>query len=221
MKEERLDELLNDARTTYRIPPDAPVEEMWASIDAALGGAGVRSGGGTAGGTGGVRRATSWSLVAYAAAATFVLGVGIGRLTSPAGSIAALEEVAQSVPRRPIAVVGEPLTRATSDYLGEAEALIQSVQRGSGGGNGAYASEAATLLMTTRLLLDSPAASDARLRDLLEDLELALVQIAALRGAQNPERRTEELNFIRHALAEREMVPRLRTAVVTLASYED
>ena len=216
MTEERLDELLNEARATYRVPPEAPVEEMWASIDAALGGDGARSAGGSGGGRGG----TSWSLVAYAATATFVLGVGIGRLTSPAGT-AAPEMTTQAPAVRRIAGVGEPLTRTTSDYLGEAEALIQSVQRGSGGGNGAYASEAATLLMTTRLLLDSPAAGDARLRDLLEDLELALVQIAALRGAQNSERRTEELNFIRNALTEREMVPRLRTAVVTLASYED
>ena len=215
MTDERLDELLNDARATYRVPPEVPVEEMWASIDAALDGNSARS----AGGLGGTRRGTSWSLVGYAAAATFVLGLGLGRFTSPAGTSAAVTEQAPAA--RPIATVGEPLTRATSDYLGEAEALIQSVQRGSGGGNGTYASEAATLLMTTRLLLDSPAASDARLRDLLEDLELALVQIAALRGAQNPERRTEELNFIRHALTEREIVPRLRTAVVTLASYED
>jgi hypothetical protein len=216
MTNERLDELLNDARATYRVPPEAPVEEMWASIDAALDGNSARS----AGGLGGTRRGTSWSLVGYAAAATFVLGVGLGRFTSPAGTAAPAVTV-QRPAVRPIASVGEPLTRRTSDYLGEAEALIQSVQRGSGGGNGTYASEAATLLMTTRLLLDSPAASDARLRDLLEDLELALVQIAALRGAQNPERRTEELNFIRHALTEREIVPRLRTAVVTLASYED
>ena len=213
MTEERLDELLNEARATYRVPPEAPVEEMWASIDAALGAAGVHR----SGGIGGTRRGTSWSIVGYAAAATFVLGVGLGRFTSPP----ATEPEATAPPARAIAGVGDPLKRTTSDYLGEAEALIQSVQRGSGGGNGTYATEAATLLMTTRVLLDSPAASDARLRDLLEDLELALVQIAALRGAQNPERRTEELNFIRHALTEREMVPRLRTAVVTLASYED
>lgn len=212
--DEQLDALLADARETYRVPPPAPVDAMWPAISAALNHA-EQARGGTP--VVPLRRATPWTLVGYAAAAAFVLGVGLGRYTSPTTTVAGGE----SPPVRPIAAVGEPLKRATTDYLGEAEALIQSVQRGTNVGSGTYASEAATLLMTTRLLLDSPAASDTRLRDLLEDLELALVQIAGLRGAENPERRVEELDFIRHALAEREMVPRLRTAVVTLASYDD
>jgi hypothetical protein len=74
--------------------------------------------------------------------------------------------------------------------------------------------------MPPRLLLDSPAASEHRLRVLLEDLERALVQIAAIRGSVNAER-SSELQYIRHVLSESEMVPRLRTAAVTLASYEN
>jgi hypothetical protein len=218
MTDEQLDRLLDDARTTYRVPPEAPLDAMWMSIDAELD-ARTHDSSGLAGAPT-ARRGTPWSLVGYAAAATFVIGIGLGRLTAPAGPEDVAGQVA-AADARPIGSVAEPLKRTTTDYLGEAEALIQSVQSGSNGGNGTYASEAATLLMTTRLLLDSPAASDARLRDLLEDLELALVQIAALRGAVNAERRVEELNFIRHALNEREMGPRLRTAVVTLASYED
>jgi hypothetical protein len=171
-------------------------------------------------------RGTQWSLVGYAAAAALVLGIGLGRWTATRAApsdvaATAAPGVAEIV--RPIAYVGEPLQRTTTNYLGEAEALLRSLQRGTNGGgaNGTYASQAAVLLMQTRLLLDSPAASDSRLRDLLEDLELALLQIAALKGVDDSKRRAEELDFIRNALDAREMVPRLRTAVVTLASYED
>jgi hypothetical protein len=217
MTDERLDELINKARDTYRVAPEPPLDAMWADIEpelpAQVPDISPRH-----------RRGSPWSVVGYAAAAALVLGIGLGRWSatrpSPAEvATAAAPETGGLV--RPIAYVGEPLQRTTTNYLGEAEALLRSLQRGTNGANGTYASQAAVLLMQTRLLLDSPAASDSRLRDLLEDLELALLQIAALKGVDDSKRRAEELNFIRNALDEREMVPRLRTAVVTLASYED
>lgn len=217
MNEEHLDKLINKVRDTYRIAPEPQLEAMWAEIEpelpAAIPDISPRR-----------RRGSQWSVVGYAAAAALVLGIGVGRWTATRPT--ADQVVAAATPEsgelvRPIANVGEPLQRTTTNYLGEAEALLRSLQRGTNGANGTYASQAAVLLMQTRLLLDSPAASDSRLRDLLEDLELALLQIAALKGVDNSERRAEELKFIRNALDEREMVPRLRTAVVTLASYED
>lgn len=211
MTDERLDALLNDAKSTYRVPPEAPVDAMWSAIDEAIAPVRVTSIDAPR------RRDGRWGLAVGAAAAAFVLGVGLGRQT--AGNVAG-EPVAvvASAPEPAIASVGEPLVRTATNYLGDAEALIRSVQAATST-DGTYASEAATLLMTTRLLLDSPAASDARLRALLEDLELALVQIASLRGEASAQKNSE-LQYIRHVLSENEMVPRLRTAAVTLASYE-
>jgi hypothetical protein len=120
---------------------------------------------------------------------------------------------------RAVSDVGEPLQRETSNYLGATEVLLRDLQDSSA--SGAYASQATTLLVTTRLLLDSPAARDRHLHDLLEDLELVLAQIATLHGQDTSPRNAADLQMIRSALANRDLVPRLRTAVVTLASSED
>ncbi|MNC91213.1 hypothetical protein D3C83_74250 [compost metagenome] len=63
-------------------------------------------------------------------------------------------------------------------------------------------------------MLDSPAASDPQLRDLLDDLELVLAQVAKLRS----EPRAEELTFITEAMDERAVVPRLRTVAASLSA---
>lgn len=65
------------------------------------------------------------------------------------------------------------------------------------------------LLSTTRLLLDSPAATEPRLEGLLRDLELVLAQIA-----QYPESRAAgELELIDQALLDNDVITRLRLAV--------
>ncbi len=106
--------------------------------------------------------------------------------------------------------------------LGDTEALLRDLQvLANRAPSAEVAAQATTLLVTTRLLLDSPAATDVRMQNLLEDLELVLAQIAALNGQGTGVRRQEEMQLIRDALTERDVVPRLRTAVVTLASYQD
>ena len=69
------------------------------------------------------------------------------------------------------------------------------------------------LLTSTRLLIDSPAASDPRFKDLLEDLELVLAQIAMLQSG----RTRQEIDLITDALEERDVVPRIRSAAARLA----
>jgi hypothetical protein len=76
--------------------------------------------------------------------------------------------------------------------------------------------EGARLLTTTRMLLDSPVASDARLRNLLQDLELVLAQVARL----EPRHRKSEMQFIQTALDEHDIVPRLRSAAADLSLNE-
>jgi hypothetical protein len=105
---------------------------------------------------------------------------------------------------------------ATTEYLSQSEAFLTlfraSVQRG---GNEQLASATARqLLATNRLLLDSPAASDARTRLLLQDLELVLAEIAQL----SPQSRSSDLDFISKGLERGDMLSRLRTAVPSGAS---
>src|SRR5207237_2346480 len=66
------------------------------------------------------------------------------------------------------------------------------------------------VLSSTRLLLDSPAGDDPQLRPLLDDLELVLVQIIRLSGAPLD---ANDRALIDKALRERDLLPRIRTAV--------
>lgn len=211
MNDEHLDHLIESARDSYRVAPEPQLDAMWAAIDAELSGAPTR--------WQVVRRSTRWGVVGLAAAATLVLGVGIGRWTATSAKPAEFASAPAAHRARATSDVGEPLQRETSNYLGATEVLLRDLQDSTG--SGAYSSQASTLLATTRLLLDSPAASDRHLKDLLEDLEMVLAQIATLRGQDTAPRNAADLQMIRSALANRDLVPRLRTAVVTLASSED
>jgi hypothetical protein len=83
-----------------------------------------------------------------------------------------------------------------------------------GRANEPYMGRAHDLLLTTRLLLDSPASADPRFRTLLEDLELVLAQVVRLQSAES----SEELEIIRQALEQRDVLPRLRSAVANISA---
>jgi ubiquinone biosynthesis protein UbiJ len=105
---------------------------------------------------------------------------------------------------------------ATTEHLGQSEAFL-TLFRASvrGGGSERLASATARqLLATNRLLLDSPAASDARTRLLLQDLELVLAGIAQL----SPQPRSRDLDLITEGLEQGGVLSRLRTAVPSGAS---
>ena len=99
----------------------------------------------------------------------------------------------------------------TTEHLSQSEAFLTlfraSVRRG---GNEQLASATARqLLATNRLLLDSPASSNARTKLLLQDLELVLAEIAQLA----PQPRSRDLLLISEGLEQGDMLSRLRTAV--------
>jgi hypothetical protein len=222
MKDDRLDELMLEAKDSYRVPPAADFDAMWARIEhehfdapkaivprgdapLVLDGAPRRD-----------SRRLRWLAPSVGIAATLLVGVGLGRLTAPAASVVTVPMVTEmpaSVP--PAANVAEPLQRVTYEYVARTVALLDSLPTSGAAtldGDARFRASAAQLLGTTRLLLDSPAATDPRLRDLLEDLELVLAQVASLRTAP----RADELTFIAEAMTERDVVPRLRTVA---ASY--
>ena len=125
-------------------------------------------------------------------AATLVIGIGIGR-----GSTMLASGVPLDARRGCRAHVGaDPRTirhldrartrsrrRSTSDRPPRCSSRCRPRRR-SGRTDQQFASRAGDLLTRTRLLMDSPAANDPAMRDLLEDLELVLMQVVRLQSTQ-------------------------------------
>jgi hypothetical protein len=217
MLDDRFEDLLRDSARDYNAPPETPREAMWAAIKgeraeraeeaeraeiAEAEQAGISS----------FRpfrsfRRFSFRLAA-GIAALLALGIGLGRLsvdrspTEPAARILATER-----PR----VSATAYQVATTEHLGQSEAFLTlfraSLKRG--GDEQLASATARQLLATNRLLLDSPAASDARTRLLLQDLELVLAEIAQL----SPTPRSRDLDLITEGLEQGGVLSRLRTAV--------
>ena len=145
-------------------------------------------------------------------AAVLVLGIGLGRLTvRQPGPGPAPTPVSKAAPANAAAY-----RLATTEHLSQAEAFLTLFRvsvRGSGDERLATAT-ARQLLATNRLLLDSPAASDTRIRLLLQDLELVLAEIAQL----SSQPRSGELDLITEGMEQGGLLSRLRTAVPAGAS---
>jgi hypothetical protein len=198
MTDERLNELLDDARRTWPLPPEPDYQAMWERIEReAFAGARI------------TKRTPSWRIFSVGLAAALMMGIGLGRFSmeeAPAPTVA-------TVTSTPASSVYD---RAASELLGRTVALLTSLpaEGRSVGAGERFSNQATELLTSTRLLLDSPAASDARFKDLLEDLELVLAQIAMLQSG----RTRQEIDLITDALEERDVMPRIRSAVARLAT---
>ena len=197
MTDERLNELLDDARRTWPLPPEPDYQAMWGRIEREAF-AGVRQ----------ESRTPSWRIFSIGLAAALMMGIGLGRIsrntTTPVPGVAS-SATDTATP------ASSDYDRAASELLGRTVMLLTSLPaeaRNVGAGE-RFSNQATELLTSTRLLLDSPAASDARFKDLLEDLELVLGQIAMLQSG----RTRQEIDLITDALEERDVVPRIRSAV--------
>jgi len=193
MTDDRFDEFLRRAGQRYNEPPATPREAMWQHIQAARRDASVPLASSV------VRR--SWIKVATAVAALLVIGIGIGRWTT---SVPFTEPSSTPVAETD----GRVFRAAAFDHLGQLDTFISLFRADVAIGQsdpetGRWVRE---LLATTRLMLDSPAGADTELRQLLEDLELVLVQIAEYVGRQN---RTE-LELIEEDLEETDLLLRLQ-----------
>ena len=148
-------------------------------------------------------------------AAVLLLGVAIGRFAVPRTQ-GAPPTVAVTPPASDSVAVPEAYQSTTSRYLGQTVALLVSLpsEGRSDRADDLYMNRAHDLLLTTRLLLDSPASADPRFRNLLEDLELVLAQVVRLQSDQS----RAELDLIRQALEQRDVLPRLRTAVTDISA---
>jgi hypothetical protein len=225
MLDDRLDDQLQDSARDYNTPPVTPREEMWSAIQArrAEGMAAEKAGEKEAERDKArpvrvlpIRRFRSFRpyRLPIGIAALLALGVGLGRISAPKPAPTIAPVIARSMaPQR----TGDAAYRITAtEHLGQSEEFLTlfraSVRKG---GNEQLASATARqLLANNRLLLDSPAASDARTRLLLQDLELVLAEIAQLA----PRPSSPDLDLITEGLERGGMMSRLRTAVPSGAS---
>ena len=205
MEDKQLDQLLDEARLSYRVPSEPAPDALWQRIEAE---AFVAPAPPLA------RSGNEWRIAWRLAAASLLFGVLAGRWSAgirPPMTIqtASSDEVASVLP------AARPYQKTTEALLGQTAVLLAALgtDRTSAMLASNVSDQATQLLGTTRLLLDSPAAADPQMRALLLDLELTLAQVARLQ----PTRTTTELTLINAAVAERDIVPRIRSAVVDLA----
>jgi hypothetical protein len=104
---------------------------------------------------------------------------------------------------------------AAIQTLVQAEALLTAYRGAESGVRDPQAMQQAArwardVLSSTRLLIDSPAGRDPQMRSLFTDLELVLAQIVQLSGTPLL---AGERELIERAMRERDLLPRLRSAV--------
>jgi hypothetical protein len=195
MMSDRFDEQLREAAQAYNRPPVTPREELWRRITAARAARGQRLQ---------TRRlALLWGV---GIAAVLALGIALGRW-SAIGSPSNAASVVTTDRTSPFVY-----QLAAAQYLTRTEALLTGFRAESRAGTtpaaGQFAGQARDLLCTTRLMLDSPAARDIRLKGLLEDLEVVLAQIAQLPTGSD----REDVQLINQGLEQRSVLLRVRTA---------
>jgi len=216
MMDDRFDDLLRDSAREYNDPPETPREELWQRIVASREGEKAAPKEKTEKlerlRVLPFRRLPAIRPLSWAAgiAAVLALGIGLGRMTvhQPATVATSAAAPASAAATR---VSGVAYRVATTEHLSQSEAFLTLFRASVGKpGNERLASATARqLLATNRLLLDSPAASDARTKLLLQDLELVLAEIAQL----SPEPRSRDLQLITDGMEQGGVLSRLRTAV--------
>jgi anti-sigma factor RsiW len=178
-----------------------PRESLWPEVARRIGHPGAADE--LAGRRGRPRLPLRW---AAGMAAVLALGIGIGR------------NLPQDAQPAPVAASPrtDPYRVAAVEHIARSQALLTSFQHSSADAQteALVSHWANDLLSNTRLLLDSPAADDARVRRLLQDLELVLVQIAQLREGGAPR---AEVDLARDAIAESGVLPRMRAVVPAAA----
>jgi hypothetical protein len=216
-RERKMEEWMADLREGYHPPPETPREEMWAAIESRIQGQPRPSEvPGVIPLEPGQRRkrfhlrpVLGW---AAAAAAVLVLGLGIGRMTAPAGITPTVTPSGGST-----ASTMDPLTLATVEHLARTESLLTLVKADANSGRVESGVEgwARRLLTQTRLLMDAQGESDPVIRNLLEDLELILAQVAAAANANGSdlERTRTEMNLALDGLEDSEVIPRIQAVL--------
>jgi hypothetical protein len=212
MQDEEFDNWLKTSARSYNQPPAPDVEGMWAEIEKQhFDGVTTHT----------PQRAQWWNSGALRIAAALVIGLGLGRISASPELVmpASTPSVAQLGPAGKTPDVLPVLNAPEANrYLGETVALLASLQADArtSRSDRQLVSGAAELLNTTRFLLDSPNSNKSSVRGLLEDLELVLAQIVQLSNSGS----ATDIDLINQAMEQRDVMPRLRTAVANNYSAE-
>ena len=212
--DDQIPDSIRRAAADYNAPPElsrSALDDMWSGIEAQAFGASAFE---ARQPVSGFRRFLSASNL-LPLAAVLMLGVAIGRFALPRDAAVGTPSMANIDSTSGSSIEG-PYQFTASRYLGQATALLAALPTEVSGDSAGepYKGRAHDLLLTTRLLLDSPAAADPRFRTLLEDLELVLAQVVRLQSAES----SAELELIRQALEQRDVLPRLRTAAADISA---
>jgi len=209
MSEERMEEMLQELKASYRVPSETPREEMWSAISSRLDAPQTevldisiarRRRAFTASG------AVGW---AAAAAAVLLVGGGLGRMTAPEGGERAPIATMQMTPTS--------MAFAAQDHMRRTESLLTMVRTDARAGriDPTTARWARGLLSQTRLLMDAQDDATPRMNDLLLDLELVLAQIVGVAetGSMDEGRARTELDLLLRSLNDGAVLPRIRAAI--------
>jgi hypothetical protein len=216
--------LIREARTGWNSPPETPREQIWSAVEGELFGGAVDPAA-EAGMTPPRGRAPRFPgpWLAAAAAAVLLLGVGLGRMsqgpTSGAAGTTAADVRGGPTPAGVADATPVPVRMAAAAHLTSTETLLTLVRSDARSGqlDPAVGRWGRRLLTETRLLLDSPAVRDPSLRQLLEELELVLAQVALLADPDvDDARRRDELQLIADGLDEAGVQARLRASLPAL-----
>lgn len=208
MNDKRFDELLRETAEEYNRPPETPTDQMWAEIQRqreTVSPAGAEN-------QNWWRRAVV--LVPMAAAAVLIIGVGIGRWTAPVEPVSG-GPTATGLPIPGGALDGDAFYRVIAGrHLQQTETLLTLFALESPTADDFERQQrvdqwARKLLGDTRLLMDSPAAEDPALGQLLTDLEFFLARIVHLSG----ERLDHDKDRINDDLRDRGVLMRLRSQI--------
>jgi hypothetical protein len=200
MNDDQFDTRLREAARDYHRPSDTPREEMWAAIEA------ERRRRRTAPRVVVLRPAWRWGI---GMAAVLVLGIAIGRFIRPTTAVAPTTPAPVATGRSGDDVAYQV---AAAQYLSRTETLLAGFRADARTGerlDPQFEAQARELLSSTRLLLDSPAGGNPRLRPLLEDLEVVLAQIVYLPASHD----TTDVELINQGIDQRSVLTRLRTAL--------
>jgi len=196
--DEKFNDWLQEAAKRYHAPRPTPRDDMWTRIEAERARRAARR----------VVELRPWARWTLAAAAVLVLGIGIGRWTAQrrTGGAAGTPVAGADTSSRDMVY-----QVAATQYLSRTETFLTGFRADlrAGRADTRFPGQARDLLTTTRLLLDSPAADDPRMRGLLEDLELVLVQISQLPAA----RQRHDTDLITQGMDQRSVLPKLRSAI--------
>ena len=202
--DEKFDDFLRDAARDYNAPVTPRADALWAAIAPEVAQAIAPK-----------RRSFRplYLVVGSAIAATLVLGVAVGRWSSP-------RSVTPPVAMRSATPDSSPVSgharAVTMEHFAEAEVFLTSVRSELKAGlpDAERAERSRDLLVRTRVLLGASQHRSPEIARLLEDLELLLAEIAAMPSSNS----SLDQTLLDESMRDGNVIPRIRATLPARAA---